>query len=221
MRRPIPAVAFAFLSLAACSDSPTGEGDPLPNPITIDGNNVGAAGGLVFISQGGQSISDASVTVTANGVAASPLSGGYYWELGAPLTVGATLTVRATRLGKTATLAGPLPSTPILSAPAVDGLVTIGTPLTVTWTSASNPAYFIVNLGYRVGNTGMGSVDSVAGSARTVSLATAGIPVGATLLSIDIRAYGTATLGGDVSPTSRLNLFASSEIRNLVLNAGQ
>lgn len=219
MPRPLLIRSLLMLAVVACSDDPTGGGTP-PASIRIDGNNVGPSDGLVFISQGGQSVTDASVTVTANGSAATPTNGGYYWQLGAPLAAGATLTVRAVRLGATATVVGTLPATPVLTAPALDAAVTIGTPLTVTWTSASDPAYFAVHLGYRVGNTGTSVSDSVAGHARAVDLATAAIPAGATNLEVDIRAVGSESRSGDATTDSKLRLHAATENRNLTLNTG-
>lgn len=221
MSRALLTSSLLLLATACGSKDPTGGGTPPPPPpppanlILIDGNNVGATDGLVFISQEGTSVSDASVTVTANGVAATPTNGGYYWQLAAPLAAGAILTVQASRLGKTATVVGRLPATPVLVAPALNDPVVIGTPLTVTWTSPSDPAYFIVHLGYRVGTNGMGVQDSVAGNVRTIDLATAAIPAEATNLSIDIRAYGADTPGGDVAPQSKLRLFASTGDRTL------
>jgi hypothetical protein len=222
------ACATLLLVIAACGGDTTGPGTPPPPPpppppanlITIDGNNVGASDGLVFISQNGQLISDGSVTVTANGVPATPINSGYFYDFGTPLSAGATLTVQATRLGKTAAIAGTVPATPILSAPAVNGAVIPGTPVTVTWASATNPSYFIVRLGYRVGTTGTSIRDSVGGAVRTVNLATTAIPVGATALSVDVRAIGPETLSGDVAPTSRLSLSATTENRDLTLSAG-
>ncbi|HET9065469.1 MAG TPA: hypothetical protein VFN22_06590 [Gemmatimonadales bacterium] len=211
--------ALVLLAVVACSEAPTGGSTP-PTSIRIDGNNVGPSDGLVFITQGGQSVTDASVTVTANGSAATPTNGGYYWQLGTPLAAGATLTVQATRLGASATVVGTLPATPVITAPAPDAPVTIGTPLTVTWTSASDPAYFVVHLGYRVGNTGTSVSDSVAGHARAVDLATTAIPAGATNLEVDIRAVGSESRSGDVTTDSKLRLHAATENRALTLNAG-
>lgn len=217
MTRAILTGGAVLLALAACGGDPTG-GVPTPaGDILIDGNNVGPSFGLVFIRQDGQSVSDGSVTVTANGVAATPASGGYAWQLANPLAAGATLTVQASRLGKTATVTGTLPATPVLVAPALNDPVTIGQPLTVTWTSPTDPAYFVIHLGYRVGSTGTSVGDSVAGNVRTISLETATIPAGATNFSIDIRAIGADTRGGDVEPASKLRLYATTENRDLTV----
>jgi hypothetical protein len=218
MMRTTLASAVLLVALTACGSDPASQDPPSENPITIDGNNVSASDGLVFIRQGGQSITDASVTVTANGVGATQLSGGHYFELPTPLTPGATLTVQATRLTETASVTATMPSTPVFTAPAANDPVTIGTPLTVSWTSGTNPEYFLIRLGYRVGNTGMSVGDSVAGTVRTVNIPTAAIPPGATLLSIDIRAIGPETLGGDAAASSRLRLYATTEDRPLILN---
>ncbi|MEO8479426.1 MAG: hypothetical protein ABI542_07295 [Gemmatimonadota bacterium] len=222
MSRTLLTSSLLLLATACGSKDPTGGGPPPPPPppppanlITIDGNNVGASGGLVFISQGGASVSDASVTVTANGVVATPISSGYAWELPTPLAPGATLTVVATRLGKTATATGILPAIPVFVAPEPNDPITIGTPFTVTWTAAANAHYYLVHLGYRVGSNGNSVGDSVAGNIRTVDVATAAIPAGASNPDIDIRAIGTETLSGDVAPASKLRLFAQTEVRNL------
>jgi hypothetical protein len=226
MPRTLAAYACLLLAVSACGGDTVGPGTPPPPPpppanlITIDGNNIGVADGSVFISQGGAVITDASATVTANGVAASLQGSGYYYELASPLAPGAMLTIQASRLGKTATVVGTVPSTPVVVSPAVDATVTIGAPLTVTWTSPTNPSYYIVRLGYRIGTTGSSIRDSVGGTVRTINLSTTALPSGATNLSVDIRAIGTETLSGDVSPASRLRLFATTGDRNLTLNAG-
>jgi hypothetical protein len=226
MSRPILDPPLFFALKACGDDGPTDPNTPPPPPpppppanlILVDGYLVDAQYGYIVVAQQGVSITDASMVIAANGVAATPSDGGFRWDLGTPLSPGALLTVTASRLGKTATIAAALPTVPEVVTPAANATFAPGTPLAVTWTSAADPAYYLVHIGYRVGTNGMGVQDSVAGSARSTTLSTAAIPSNATNVSIDIRAYGADTRSGDIDPGSRLKLFVSSEHRSLTVD---
>lgn len=226
MTLTIPRSAL-LVALLACgedgtSDPVTPPPPPPPPPpanlIGVDGNLVDSRWGYILVSQQDVPITDASMVVTANGIAAPPADGGFRWDLGTPLNPGELLTVTASRLGKTATIAATLPSIPEFVTPATNAAIDIGAPLTVTWTSATDPAYFVVHIGYRVGTTGNGVQQTVAGNARSVAISTTEIPGDATALSIDIRAFAPDTRSGDIDPTSSLKLFTSSESRPLTVD---
>jgi hypothetical protein len=223
MSLTIPRFALLVTLLACGEDGTSDPVTPPPPPpppanlIGIDGNLVDSRWGYILVSQQDVPITDASMVVTANGIAAPPSDGGFRWDLGTPLNPGALLTVTASRLDKTATIAAMLPSIPEFVAPATNAAIDPGTPLTVTWTSATDPAYFLVHIGYRVGTEGMGIRDSVAGSSRSVTISTAAISGDATAVSVDIRAFASDTRTGDIHPDSRLKLFATSESRPLTV----
>ena len=171
-----------------------------PARLEVRGQDIGASGASVYVTQNGQGIDDAEVAVNGQVIPAVPRAGGWYLaDFVAPVWAGDPVSLEVTRGGLRVTGLGTLPDAPFLTSPVNGTGLLPGQDVVVTWTSPTDPDYFEVNAHWPCGpSCGTGTSFTVAGSARTFAIPPEALPTGSIQLSV--FAYDDGTLGGDYAP---------------------
>ncbi len=202
MRRSL-ALSAISLVLVACSSNPTGGGDP--DPILVYGSDMGPRYQNFSLSRGSTPITDAVVTINGTVLPASA-TGSYNYDLGQTLQPGEQLLIRVVQGGEVVEGRATIIAAPTLTAPTPNQLLTLGQPLTFTWTATSQPDYWRVALLYNSGGGGASVGDSLPPSARSTTLATTAVPANATNLTAGLYSYLRGSFTGRIDPASRMSV---------------
>ncbi|MBK6494242.1 MAG: hypothetical protein IPG05_03935 [Gemmatimonadetes bacterium] len=200
-------------AVAACSDDPTGNGDP--GPILIAGGDMGPRFENFSLSRDGAPLTDAVVKINGTTLPASS-TGSYNYDRGSALAAGEELVIRVEHDGDVVEGRATMIEGPTLTAPVADQVITYGQPLTVTWTSVPQPDYWTISMTYSVNGAGNGHTDSLPPAARSSSFPTTVVPASAINPAIGIYSYLRGTFTGPADPASNMRVRAGSSVVNLV-----
>ena len=200
-------------AVAACSDDPTGNGDP--GPILVVGCDMGVRFQNFTLSRDGAPLTNAVVKINGTTVPNSG-TGSYSYDLGTPLTAGQELVLRVEHDGDVVEGRATIIDGPTLTAPAADQLITFGQPLTVTWTSTAQPDFWVTTLTYTNAGAGNGVTDSLPPAARTSVLATTTVPATAINPAAGVYSYLRGTFTGPAAAGSTMKVRTGSATVNLV-----
>jgi hypothetical protein len=203
MRHRILLAALATLAMG-CSGSPTGNGDD--DRLYVRGSAMGPRFGSIIITRLDQSVPDAQVTV--NGIAAEYLADDerYSYDLGASVAPGETIELRVSHDGDIVEATGTVLAPFELVTPVTDQVVVRGQPVSVTWTAAQSPDYWLVYLDHRTNGSTSAVIDSLGGTARATSIPTTGVPLTADIISVTIGSHTRGIFTGPAHPSSTMML---------------
>ncbi len=196
----------ALLFLAACSSSATTDVNST-GTLQIQGAAMSGWGQNIRVTKNGAAAT--GLTVTVNGTAMPETSAGTYGgALGTPLTAGSAIEVRATDGTLTAIGDATIPAQPTVTS--VES-TTLGAPVTIHWSVASDPDSFSVSLNYHLpDNSAVAVMARLAGSARQVILQTSDIPANGVVYSVGVEAFVRGSFHGDAASTSDMHVRTSS-----------
>lgn len=109
----------------------------------------------IYVWQAGEHVPDARVTVndvviprgTIGGT--SPAQGVYRGAVPEALAPGMPLVLKVEARGMTVEARGNVPESPVLTAPSIGTVFTAANPITIAWTSSTDPDHFEVGIGFR------------------------------------------------------------------------
>ncbi|MBL0177750.1 MAG: hypothetical protein IPP98_01310 [Gemmatimonadetes bacterium] len=200
-------------AVAACSDDPTGNGDP--GPILVVGNDMGVRFQNFSLSRDGAPLTDAVVKINGVTVPQSG-TGSYTYDIGTPLMTGQDLVLRVEHDGDVVEGRATIIDGPTLTAPVADQPITFGQPLTVSWTSTAQPDFWVATLTYTNAGAGSGLTDSLPPAARSSVLATTTIPATAINPAAGVYSYLRGTFTGPAAAGSTMRVRTGSATVNLV-----
>ena len=215
MRRSATTIMLALCLGASCTKNPAGPGNSA-NAILVFGSDMGAKFEHISLTRANVAVTGATVTV--NGTTIPETSpGSYNGELPAFLNVGDTITLEVHAGTDVVTGTAKIAALPTLSAPAEGAVIHPGTPVSFTWTSPSDPSEFYAYISYQVGTSGLASTTTVAGSSRSASVSTTGIPLTATSIRAGVFAYANGVFTGNVDAGSKMHVRSEAPEKNLTI----
>jgi len=196
----IGSVAALALGVVGCIPSGT---EP-PAVLQVRGTDIGAGWANVQVVRGGVAVAGARVVV--NGVALEPSPhevGVYSGQLPALLAPGDAVSLEVTSgdaagipaHALTVTGTGHLPDAPFILAAYTSAAVASDGDIVVTWTSPSDPDYFVAWATWWSGSLRL----QAPGSARMLTIPKGALPPGADV-SVAVFAYDDGTMEGDYAP---------------------
>lgn len=188
-------VVLPLLIGLACGDD---DSSPSTPTFLVQGADMGAQVQNVNVSNGGNPVSGATVTV--NGEAATPgAAGEYSVTLAAPVAAGGALNLEVGASGETITATGNVPEAPAVTAPADAAEILTTDAIDVTWTSATDPDRFVV---LAVGATTQ--TFDAAGADRAFSIPAGTLAAGE--WEIRVYAYNDGDFTGPTEAESAMNI---------------
>ena len=208
-------VLLAVCLGASCNDNPAGPSGG-GNAILVFGSDMGAKFEHISLTRSGAAVTGAAVTVNGTPIPeTSP--GSYNGELPAFLNVGDTITLEIHAGSDVITGVAKIAAVPTITAPADGAVIHPGTPLAFAWTSPSDPNEFLAYINYQVGDSGLGTDTTVAGSNRTASVSTTVIPLTATGVRAGVFAYANGVFTGHADAGSKMHVRTEATQKNLVI----
>jgi hypothetical protein len=154
--------------------------------------------------QGEMEVSDAGVTVNGAAIPFEVAVGRYAGQFPMPIPKAVFLEVHWS--GAVVTGEGFLPDWPVLKAPPDGAIASVGSPLIVTWTSASAPSHFMVSASWEIdASSGTGMDFAAAPDARSFAIPPGVLPPDKDV-TVQVFAYNAMFLAGDVAAGSAVNL---------------
>lgn len=178
-------------------------------PLQVLGGDMGERWQHVRVTAGDDVVEDAVLTLNGQAVPYDGDFGTYSTELS--VQAGGELRLEVSRDGALFGVAtGLVPEPPTVTAPSNGDSFTATAPLTVTWSSSTNPDRFKVGVSWSCGeNCSTGEQFDVAGTARTFDLPGDALPTN-TDLRLWVFGYNDGDFVGHFTPDSRMNIRGES-----------
>jgi hypothetical protein len=198
--------ALGLTLLAGCGGSSTTGTNNNSDTYEIQGAAMSGYAQNIRVTHHGAAAT--GLTVTVNGEAMAEISPGTYGgHLATGLPSGSAIEVRASNGTLTAVGDAVVPAQPIITN---ESHTTIGNPVTVSWSVASQPDSFIVTLNYHLpDNSALAVLVRLGGSARQATIPTTDIPANGTVFSLGIDAVVHGSFHGDAASTSDMHVRTS------------
>jgi hypothetical protein len=204
----IPLAALFLLGACSSNSDTTGGLNPPPasQQFLILGSDMSGYSQNVVVSLNDAVAAGVTVTVNGDTLTTTSGSGFYSGHLTTAVAEGGAVQVRVTNGTLTAVGNGLVPAAPVITDVQHGAL---GAPVTINWTAATSSDSVNVYLDYRLSDSSTASINkTVAGSARTVTLATSGIPANSVVTAAGVDAVMNGTFTGDVAAASNMRLRA-------------
>lgn len=197
-------IALGTMVALGCDDERVTAPEVIPLLITGD---LTPEVQLVSITRGGQTVTDALVTVNDLAIPHQLNSPGSY-RAARDLPTG-PLVLEVTADGQAVQMTGIMPDTPVLTAPAAGTDFALADSITVTWTSVTSPDSFEVSI--EAADFGGGSSLFASSTARELKFASGDFPglAGRDVL-ITVLAHTGGSFSGPAEPDSRINIRSRS-----------